>query len=239
VVGAALGVPVAAAWAATSRRRRLWTAGGTAALVALTVIVNAGLSVLARGLYLLPEPGERRAFVALQYDVHDALGGSQPPYVSHVAGLGPAGPDGEVAIVGDCDALYRSDGERWSLLESRPGGTLRAVVEGSRRGLVAGGDGWRIDLVDEAGVRHFEYVGTGADGAPITIPGQPVEGNGPVRADITADPAVPTVVVRVDGSLALEAFLRRAGGPLEVADGWRSIAGEAELCAELLARGEH
>ncbi len=234
VVGAALGVPVVAAWAMASRRRLLWTVGGTAVLVTLALVVNAGLGVLARGLYLVPEQDDRRAFVALQYDVHDALGGSQPPDVSRVVALGPAGPDGELAIVGDCDALYRSDGERWSLLESRPGGALRAVVEGSRPGRVAGGDGWRIDLVDENGVRRFVYVGTGADGQPITIAGQPLAGNGTVRADIAADPAVPTVVVRVDGSLVLEAFLRRADGPLEVSDGWRSIAGEAELCAELV-----
>jgi hypothetical protein len=236
VVGAALGAPVVAAWATKSRRRCLWTVGGTVALVTLALVVNAGLGVLARALYLLPEQDQRRAYVALQYDVHDALGGSQPPYVSRVAALGSAGPDGEVAIVGDCDALYRSDGERWSLLESRPGGALRAVVEGGRPGRVVGGDGWRIDLVDEGGVRRFVYVGTNADGEAVTIAGQPLAGNGAVRADIAADPAVPTVIVRVDGTLALEAFLRRAGGPIEVADGWRSIAGEAELCAQLLGR---
>ena len=106
----------------------------------------------------------------------------------------------------------------------------RVVVEGSAIGPVVLGDGWQIDLVTEGTDRRLEYIG------PTTVPGDVLPSDGPLRIDVAADAALPTVVVRVDGELVLEAFLQPAAGPLVPAAGWRSIPGEASLCTDLSAR---
>ena len=229
VLGAALGVPVVVGWAATSRRRAGGVLAGALALGVLGLVTNAGLAVLARNLYLLPDVDARRDFVALQYAVHDVLG-SGAPEVRRVERIGAVGPDGAIAIVGDCDAVYRSDGATWRLLELRPGGTQRVVVEGSATGPVVIGDGWRLELVPDGAGRRLDYVG------PTTVSGDVLPAEGPLRIDVAADAVLPTVVVRVDGDLVLEAFLQPAAGPVVPAPGWRSIPGEASLCAELTAR---
>ena len=229
VLGAALGVPVIVAWAATTRRRAVGVLAGAVILGVAGLMTNAGLAVLARNLYLLPDVDARRDFVALQYAVHDVLG-SGAPDVQRVERLGDVGPDGAIAIVGDCDAVYRSDGATWRLLELRPGGAQRVVVEGSATGPVVLGDGWQIDLVADGTDRRLEYIG------PTTVTGDVLPSEAPLRIDVAADAALPTVVVRVDGELVLEAFLRPAAGPLVPAPGWRPIPGEASLCTDLRAR---
>jgi hypothetical protein len=235
VVAAALGVPVVATWAARSRKRvAAWTLAVGVALALFAFVVNAGLAVLARRLYLLPDPAERRGFVAFQYEVHDALSGSRPPNVSRVDRLGPAGADGAIAIVGDCDALYRSDGDSWWLLELRPGGAQRAVLEGSSPGTVVTGDGWHIALVVDRGVRRLVYVGSDGEADPLIIEGEVLGDDGALRVDVAADPALPMVVARVNEKDVLEAFLQNARGPLKVGSGWRSIPGPTALCEELL-----
>jgi hypothetical protein len=230
VLASAIGVPVVAAWAAHARTRALIVLTAGAALVAFALVVNAGLSVLARRLYLLPDVDERRGFVSLQYAVHDVLGGSRPPDVSRTDELGPAGADGAIAVLGDCDAVYRSDGERWMLLELRPGGAQRVVVRGSRPGTVVSGRGWSIDLRADGDGRRFVYVGPGG----TTVDGSRIGGDGPIVADVAADLAVPTVAVQVDGSDVLVAFLQPAEGPLRAADGWSSSPGHAALCEKLV-----
>ena len=59
--------------------------------------MNASLAVLARYVYLLPTTGERRDFVAAQYELHDAVGGGRPPAVVEVEALGAPAADGTVA----------------------------------------------------------------------------------------------------------------------------------------------
>ena len=121
--------------------------------------VNVGLAVLARYVYVLPTEAERRDFVAAQYAIQDRLGGGTPPDVVAVAALGPAAPDGTVAIVGDCDGLYRSDGDAWVLLEQRAGGSQRAVVRGAALGPVVSGDGWQLVLEPSGRGPALMYVG--------------------------------------------------------------------------------
>ena len=105
----------------------------TAVLLVRRADVNVGLAVLARNVYLLPTEAERRDFVAAQYAIQDRLGGGRPPDVVEIDALGPAAPDGTVAIVGDCDGLYRSDGDAWVLLEQRAGGLAAGGRAGRRR----------------------------------------------------------------------------------------------------------
>ena len=230
VVGSAVGVVVVTAWVAPSTRRRRVTAGVTAVLVLGALAVNTGLAVLARHVYLLPTTTERRDFVATQYELHDSLAGGRPPGVVAVDALGPPAADGIVAIVGDCDGLFRSIGDEWVMLELRPGGAQRARVAGSTPGPVVSGAGWQVVLEHDGTTRRLVYVG------PTRIEGPPISGSGPIEVDVSALSNTPTVTVAVDGERSLEAFLQPAGGPLVVAPGWTPRPGEATLCRSLQHR---
>ena len=227
VVGAALGVPVVAVWAGASTRRRRATVAATAALLVVAFAVNAGLAVLARYVYLLPTPGERRDFVAAQYDLHGALGGGRPPSVVELDDLGAPAADGTVAILGDCDGLFRSDGTEWAPLELRPGGTRRVVVEGASPGPVVSGDGWQIVLEQAGAERRLVYEGTDR------LVGRPIDGTGVVTVDVRMLPETATVQADVDGERSLDVFAQPTGGPLVVAPGWTARLGDAPLCETL------
>jgi hypothetical protein len=231
VVGAALGVPVVAAWAAGSvaRRRAVFTVTAVALVLGLTV--NAGLAVLARNVYLLPTAAERRDFVADQYAIRDRLGGGRPPDVVEVAALGPVAADGTVAIVGDCDALYRSDGDAWVLLELRGGGPQRAVVRGATTpGPVVIGDGWQIVIEPTIEGPQLAYVG------PSRVEGPRISGTDEIEVDVRADPTIPTVIVDIGGHRSFDAFLQNATGPVTPAPGWTSRTVEPKLCRDLQSR---
>ncbi len=230
VVGSCIGVPVAAEWAAAPARgpgRRRALAVTTVVFLVVGATVNAGLAVLTRYVYLLPTTAERRDFVAAQYSLHERLGGGAPPDVEVVDALGAAGPDGRLAIVGDCDGLFRSDGDAWILIEQRAGGSQRVVVEGATPGPAVTGDGWHVELEDDGATRRIAYVG------PTRIEGPPISGNAPVVVDVRADPTIPTVIVDVGGRRYLEAFLQPAGGPVAAAPGWTSQPEPAPLCESL------
>lgn len=230
VVGAALGLAASVAWATCSRQRRNLLLGASAVLVTAGLVVNVGLAQLARRLYLLGDPAARRDFVALQYSVHDLLGGGVPPQVERVEALGPVADDGDVVIVGDCDGLYRSDGEEWRLLEQRAGGAQRAVVEGTALGPVVSAAHWSIELAADGAGRRLVYRGRS------TVTGAPLDAEGTLRIDVAADPVIPIVTATADGEPVLQAFLEPAEGPLVPGPGWTAVPVEAELCADLLAR---
>jgi hypothetical protein len=230
VVGAAVGVPVIATWAADSVARRRAMVTVTAMLMVIALTVNGGLAVLARYVYLLPTEAERRDFVAAQYAIQDRLGGGTPPDVVAVAALGPVAPDGTVAIVGDCDGLYRSDGGAWVLLEQRAGGTQRAVVRGAAIGPVVSGDGWQIVVEQTIEGRALVYVGSSRVEGPV------IPGTGEIEVDVRADPTIPTVIVDVDGRRNFEAFLQHATGPVVPAAGWTPRPVDPTLCRDLQSR---
>lgn len=230
VVGSAVGVVATVTWAAAAATRRHLAVGAAAILLTTGLVVNVGLTILSRNLYLLGDPADRRSFVALQYAVHDRLGGDAPPAVSMVTELGPVADDGEIVIVGDCDGLYRSDGEEWRLLEQRAGGAQRAVLDGSAPGPLVSGRDWSIDVVDDAGGRRLVYRGAS------TIEGTVLDATGPVRIDVVADPAIPIVTATIDGDPVLVAFVQPADGPLVPGAGWTSVPVEATLCADLRDR---
>ncbi len=230
VVGAAVGVPVVAGWVADSGRRRRVVVSVTAVLLVVGLTVNVGLGVLARYVYILPTEAERRDFVADQYAIQDRLGGGRPPDVIEVDALGPAAADGTVAIVGDCDGLFRSDGDAWVLLEQRAGGSQRAVVRGDALGPVVTGDGWQLVLEPSIEGRHLAYVGSSRVDGPV------IPGTGEVEIDVRADPTIPTVIVDVDGKRSFEAFLQNATGPVTPAAGWTPRPVEPTLCRDLQSR---
>jgi hypothetical protein len=230
VVGACLGVPVLAAWAGASVRRTRWTLGAGAVLLVVGLTVNVGLGLLARYVFLLPTTGERRDFVATQYDLYDALGGGRPPGVVELDDLGTPAADGTVAIVGDCDGLFRSDGTEWALVELRPGGPRRVVVEGASPGSVVSGDGWQIRLEQDGAHRRLVYEGTDR------LVGRPIDGTGAVTVDVHVLPETAMVQADVDGDRSLDVFAQPTGGPLVVAPGWSAVPGDAPLCATLRDR---
>ena len=50
------------------------------------------------------------------------------------------------------------------------------------------------------------------------------------------DPAIPTVIVDVDGERILEAFFENATGPVVPAAGWTATTVEPGLCRDLQSR---
>ena len=117
-----LGVPVIAAWAAIEQAAADGVLVGAVILGVVGLVTNAGLAVL--GTQPVPAAGCRRAagLRGAQYAVHDVLGSGAPRRRSGRTARRRVGADGAIAVVGDCDAVYRSDGATWRLLELRPGG---------------------------------------------------------------------------------------------------------------------
>ena len=236
VVAAALGVPAVVAW--VDGRSPGWRKAAMAAaavLVAVAFVVNAALAVLAQRLYLQPEPAAPRDFIGLQYDMYDRLPGGPPPDLTTTDTFpSDVAPDGTLAAVGGCDALFRSDGTRWRAVELRPGGDFRLVLRGGlREGRLATGDGWSIDLVEAADGRVTAVY----DGGGTTVEGDPVEPPaGDVTLDVVADPSTPTVTVTMGDDELLSAFLVPAAGPVTPGPDWESRPGAAPLCERLVGR---
>jgi len=200
--------------------------------------VNGALAVLGQRLYLLPDAGDQRAFIGLQYDLYDRIPGGPPPRLHEAESLpADAGTDGELVAVGDCDALYRSDGTDWRAVELRPGGRFRQTLTGRLvPGPVAAGDRWSVELI-EAGDGRVAARYRSDDGTTITGEGiDPPPGE--VVLDVVADPALPDVRVTLDdGDRELvSAFLVPAGGPVIRSEGWDARTGGAPLCERLVRR---
>ncbi len=241
VVAGALGVAVVAGW--LQRRSVGWqraAVGVLAALAAMAMVVNAALAVQSQRLYLLPDVGDRRAFIGWQYDLYRHVPGGPPPHLFLVDALGPAGRDGDLAVVGSCDGLYRSDGAAWGEVELRPGGAFRARVAGTPApGPLASGRGWAVDLVEVPGRDErdprLQAVYRGEDGSTVT--GEPFRpSDGEVVLDVVADPGLYIVEVRRgdDDRKLLSAYLVPSEGPITPADAWASGPGSAPLCERLV-----
>lgn len=127
-----------------------------------------------RNLAPLVPDGLRHQYVAWQWDVADALGVGHPG-VRRVDRLGPVGPRDSLAVLGDCDAVYGSDGNEWRAVERtaaaghfRLGVRFPETERGTRQPLVVVGDGpdrWTI-----------EVQSLGAGRAVLAIPGRPAQG---------------------------------------------------------------
>jgi hypothetical protein len=189
-----------------------------------------------RAFTLLPTRRSQLDLVRFQYDLDDRLRGGSPPSVVVVEGddLPPA-RNGQLAIVGDCEGLYRNDGQSWSALEWKAGEGRRLVLEGSvdpGRVPVASGDGWSLALEEDDGRSVIVYrsdEGREERSAPFDVD------PGGVVVDVAADPLTAQVAVAVDGRDRLELVFAPAAG-LRAAPGWTAVAGDAPVCEGLLAR---
>jgi hypothetical protein len=115
--GLHLAVRATSRWRSKPAARAVWT--GFGALVLVSLWLNVGLSVLYQN-QLEPGVTDDRfaAFTRLRYRVHDVVPGGVPPDVRRGRRLPDTpGRAGRVAVVGDCDAVYISDGSRWVALE--------------------------------------------------------------------------------------------------------------------------
>jgi hypothetical protein len=215
------------ALAPTLRPRRSWGVAGIVAVAVLgvwSVWVNPALSLdYQRFSSPNADIDGRAALVRWQArlsprSAFDVRRGDDP---------GPAGPEGAFFVVGDCDGLYRSDGELWAPVERTPrtgrfvgqavlaagaAGTTAPVVtapSGEAPVVLRHLDGGRarFEVTDHRGL-HVEGPAVTLDGARHTV-------------EVVVDPRSTEAVVTVDGTRALDAFyLALPGEPLTLGTGW-------------------
>ena len=185
-----------------SRRRVVAVGLGALALFGLWVTVGLAL-VYQRELRPSAPISMREEFVSFQQRLAVDLFSGRLPEVTRAAALPRLGPPGALAIVGDCAALYQSDGNEWQAVErSESAGHFRLRVEfsylfeGLHQGWINGtvvhvvpGRPYTLDAVFDSRV-HQVSVHLGADGVlsavlvrgtrPIAVGRNPL--GGPVLA---------------------------------------------------------
>jgi len=115
IVGAFVGVPVAARWfeslPQTAHVRRRLVAGGSAALLAVGLSTNLALGYSYQRAYgPSTHPDVVAEYIDLQRRVDGLLGDGRLSAVRVADALSPSSSLGDVAIIGQCDALFLSDG---------------------------------------------------------------------------------------------------------------------------------
>ncbi|MGA2521944.1 MAG: hypothetical protein ABSG81_14150 [Acidimicrobiales bacterium] len=163
VLGGATGLCAVVLWSRTARpwARRVTVVGGVV-LALVGVVVNVGLSLANQGELTPSNPvAVRTRFVRLQQRVDRALYGDPPPGVSLRATLPATAPAGSLVVLGQCAALFQSDGSGWNALEqSGGGGHYRLAVT--------------FPAVSGAQAVYWPLVVTGAPGAGDYVAVRPV-----------------------------------------------------------------
>ncbi|HBU02498.1 MAG TPA: hypothetical protein DEB20_08210, partial [Acidimicrobiaceae bacterium] len=199
VVLAAPGVWIIARQATTWRR---WIR--RTVVVAMTLLFafgfwnQIGLAISTRAFSILPSESGARSFAEFQYLIDESLfGGAAPAVIRSEDGQLPLGAArGTIVIVGDCDALYRTDGYGWGPLERRIGGPFAYRLTGSigaNEQTILSNPEWtvRASRTDDIVVFRWDYGnGNVEESAPVKL------ADGPVTIDIVFDP-LPLGVGRV------------------------------------------
>lgn len=226
------------------RRSRRWTrpARGVVSVALAAVFLlgmwnQIGLAISTRAFGAIG--GEQRALdlAEFQYSLDDTLfGGAAPNVVRSTDGVFPPEPaPGTILVVGDCSAVYRSDGYGWLALERRVGGGRRFVFDAPVRAdeRLVTGDGWEITLVgtDRGTIVRYTSADRVIDSPPVTVP----EG-ATATFDVVADPLpLGAIGVRVDGRTLLDAIYVTASGA-GLASDRVSRAAPAPFCSSLVGR---
>ncbi len=250
-------------WAGWARWRRRLAAGVLVALALFGIWVNVGLALLYQRQLRPSVPiAMRQGFVAFQQRIDADLFGGERPEVTKVAALGRPGPPGSLAIVGDCVALYQSNGSRWAGVErseaaghfrlravfpSRGPGALWPVVANGTRGH---GDYLAVDPLAPGRIR-FAYLFEGFGQHWVYGPAISVVPGRPYLLDVVFDARLPAVDVHLDGASVLGTRLVRPtatfdvgtdplGGPTlaRFPGRLRRLLVTTPICADLLDRLE-
>ena len=199
VVLAAPGVWIIARHAQTWRR---WIR--RTAIVVMTFLFafgfwnQLGLAISTRAFSILPSESGARSFAEFQYLIDELLfDGPAPAVARSEDGQLPLGAAmGTIVIVGDCDALYRTDGYGWGPLERRIGGPFAYRLTGSigpNEQTILSNPEWmvRASRTDDIVIFRWDYGnGNVEESAPVRL------ADGPVTIDIVFDP-LPLGVGRV------------------------------------------
>ena len=157
-----------------------------------------GLAISTRAFSILPSESGARSFAEFQYLIDEfLLGGPAPAVIRSADGQLPSGVErGTIVIVGDCDALYRTDGYGWGPLERRVGGPFAYRLTGSigpNEQTILSNPEWtvRASRTDDIVIFRWDYGnGNVEESAPVKL------ADGPVMIDIVFDP-LPLGVGRV------------------------------------------
>jgi len=239
VVLAAPGVWVVARSMTTWRR---WVRRSVLSLLALLFALGfwnqLGLAISTRAFSILPTEAGARSFADFQYTLDEWLSGAGAPSVYGITsgplpeGLAP----GTILIVGDCDALYRTDGYGWGPLERRIGGPYAYRLTGTigrNDQTILSNPEWtvRASRTDDIVVFHWDYGnGNVEESAPVKL------ADGPVTIDIVFDPLpLGTGRVVVKGATVVGAPVKNS--PQSVVNPeWTSSGGSSDsFCRQLQA----
>ena len=176
------------AWIATSpvdptpgrRRVRRLGLGLVGVLACWSVFANVGLAILQQRGYSARTPADLAGFVSRQLDWPGSVVVTRSDALDRAE---TTAEDGALRIVGSCDALYRSDGEAWILVE---GGTTRYRLN---PGQVADTTRGR-PLIE----RHGDRVLISGDSFRTTV----AVPTGPATVDVVSDRAADTIEVVID-----------------------------------------
>ena len=132
-----VGLEVLLARRRAAERRRAWNAALVlvAVLAVFGVWVNFSLGLLNQRLYGTTDTSRQAAMLDFQYRVSHSLGLGAPDLVVSPRLPSRVAPAGTTWIVGDCRALYWSDGRTWIPVEGTPAtGWVRLRADFSRVG---------------------------------------------------------------------------------------------------------
>ena len=197
-----------------------------------------GLAISARAFSNLRTEADPTAMIDFQYSIDEFLFGGDPPNVVRVpAGPLPTGAEaskGSIVIVGNCGAMYRSNGENWEVLERALGhgnGFQMTGTIGSDWTPIVTAEDWTVSakrLPDGVVFTRSDYDGIVSD--PVALP------EGDVTLSVTVDPnPIGVVSVEYNGK---QVFYSYAGDALNVKPGatWTSVPTSAPVCESLLNR---
>jgi hypothetical protein len=198
-----------------------------AVLAATSLWVNFALAILYQRQYSpFPTASERAAFVRFQYDVADSLAGGTSTNVRLGARLPDALPEGTVFVLGDCDAVYWSDGSVWYPVERTEAAgrhpldvTFRDRPPGTQETLLTAGP---PDAQDRFGVEYlrdrrarFWFTSPRLDDE-LVGPIHQIRPGRPMRLDVNYDTSLGKLDVELDGDDVLGAY-PLVGGTVTVA----------------------
>ena len=197
-----------------------------------------GLAVNTRAFSILPTESGARSFAEFQYEIDDwYFGGAPPGVIQSEDGQLPSGvAPGTIVIVGDCDAVYRTDGYGWGPLERRIGSPYAYRLTGSIGAsdqTILSNPQWQLHAsrTTEGVVFRWDY---GNGNVEVS---EPVKLDAPSTFDVVFDP-LPLGVGRVvvNGTSVVGAPVRNSSDSV-VSPEWKSSArGSASFCEKLQSR---